>query len=205
MDTFTGQLLTICRPHEILSQAIQKVEPLYKTFSERCVKTQASAKDKTQLDKKRDRLIMGLFNGIKSETYFPHTGEASEVCDQLSRLTKRYGSSIARLSQNEETAQIDNLLKELEKINLQALQGSGISRWIEPLKQTNETFKTASNEYVSDVAESQLTESASEFAPQLATALDALLAMFYAFVSMQPSEALTKSYTEALVLVNSYR
>lgn len=79
-------------------------------------KGHASAANKPVIDKKRDQLIMGFMQNIKAEKIVPDHPEANlAAINEVIRVAEKYGTKIIRLSYNEETAAVDNLLADLKK------------------------------------------------------------------------------------------
>jgi|GEM_PF-2533834 len=204
LHAFAEQAIAICKPHGMLGTALQNVERLFAEFAKSFTKPQASAKEKLQLDKDRDALLSGFFYAVKSSEYYPYQGQAAETIVRLAALAGKY-STIRRMSQNEETAQISSMLAELGQIDLSPVQDSGINRWVQLIQAANENFKAAAGEYISDTAEAKLQESAYKLAPELTDALEALATMFYAFMTIQPTPELEKSYAQLSVLADTYR
>lgn len=65
--------------------------------------------------------------------------------DKLVNITGGYGFGLSKLSYDEQTAQTDNMLKELEALDLTPL--AGVVRWIVPLKTANDAFKSVTVDY----------------------------------------------------------
>lgn len=205
LHSLTEGVLKLCKPHQSLQSAVSAVETVFAQFAPAVLKTQASAEEKSALDKERDQLLSGFFYAIRAERLFPQTEQQEKVLNQLHSITEKYRVEIRKLPLNEETAQVDFLLNELANLDLQPLQAAGLHRWAPQLKTVNEAFKKATEGFVSDSATAEQQQSASDIAPSLFSALEGLYSMFYAFMHINPSPELSQSYAELKVMTDSYR
>ncbi len=74
-------------------------------------------------------MLIGFVEDVKAETYFPHEDVASKnAVLELNKVVNKYGGRISRLPLNEETAAIDNLIKEVDKLDLSALETANLMR-----------------------------------------------------------------------------
>ena len=123
--------LTICQPLTIIQEVREKVEKEFAPFKAGMLKVQASAGDKKNLDKERDRYVLGFFGNVKAEEYFPHEKKAAQnVVAELIKVVNKYGGKITRLPLNEETATIDNMIGEVDKLDLSSLSEANLLRWL---------------------------------------------------------------------------
>jgi hypothetical protein len=206
LQTLTESTLKITESLTEVEEQRQQVETEFTSFKESVLKNQARAGEKRTIDKERDRYNSGFFSDIKAEFYYPYTeNTAIETVKALKELNKKYGTKVNRLPLNEETAAIDNCVKEAEAIDLTSLANSAVSRWIPLLKDANTRFKGIASEFVEESAAVSSLESASAAAPELVTAIERLVVQMFSAIHVAPSEALNKAYSELEVLFDSYR
>lgn len=122
----------------ILNTKATELEALYK---------KAMASDKTQelmtLDERRDNAINGIYYFLLGYSYH-HEANLQHKAQLLLTNMALYGSGIARLNYQAETATINNLLRDWEnKPELaDAITTFSISAWVNELKIANEEFNT---------------------------------------------------------------
>ncbi|MBN2639002.1 MAG: hypothetical protein JXR65_07935 [Bacteroidales bacterium] len=205
LQTLCENSLKICEPIAEIVSATEKVKAARDAFAAGMLKSKASS-GKKELDLLRDALMSGFTKAIHAEQMFPHDDPAAvATIKSITLAVDKYGSKIKNLPYDEESAAIDNLLADIEAIDLQPLAGSGLSRWIEPLKTANNEFKTAVQEYVSDLAEVSQIEAATSLAPALIDALEGMYTLLYAHIKINPTEQLTIAYAELNKLIAGYR
>ena len=204
LQTFTESIIEICIPIPSLAPTLSKITGILNAFKEGMVKGQASAEEKQILDYQRDKLNSGFLTAIDGESNFPHEDEAvKEALAALIETVDKYGFEINRLTNNEETAQIDNMLTDISEINLEPLTSTGILRWIPLIMDANENYKNASGDYNTDRAELASIDAASKLVPELRNSLNGLFSMLYASILLEPTDELNKAYTEIEALVKS--
>jgi hypothetical protein len=202
LQTVGDSSIKICEPIPEVEPAVNQVKTALAAFKEGMLKDKASAAKKRELDLIRDKLLSGFMHDVKAEQLFPYEDETEkETLTDLLHLVNKYGARVIRLPQHEETAVIDNLLTNVEELEHSSLQSSGVLRWIPLLKEANNAFKAASQEYLTDSVRDKEEPSASELAPALIDALEALYAMLFAHVRLSPNEIFTKAYAELGELV----
>ncbi|MEM9339253.1 MAG: DUF6261 family protein [Bacteroidota bacterium] len=202
LQSLTESLLPIATPLTEVGPQTQQVSEAFETFKQGMIKN-AAASDKKTLDKTRDQLTSGLLYGVQSELLFPPTGTETKTLEQVAEITGRYGFGLNRLPYNEQTAETDNMLKELEALNLSSLPN--ISRWTGPIREANEAFKAASTDFLEGKVEAADTASATEAAPALETAIRELFTLLFAHLQISKTETLEKAYKELAALVDSYK
>jgi len=122
----------------ILTTKTTELEALYK---------KALASDKTQelllLDERRDSAINGIYYFLLGYTYHYEADQKHKAQLLLTNMAL-YGSGIARLNYQTETATVNNLLRDWEnKPDLaDAITTFGLSSWVNELKAANEEFNT---------------------------------------------------------------
>ena len=206
LQSLAENVLTICSNHGQLKVATEKVRTRLDIFKSGMVRQPASAAEKAELDKVRDRLVSGLFLQIRAEEYFPHESPEDKAhLARLSVLTQKYNSTMNRLPLDEQTAAVDNLLSEFKTINIEPFANGRVQMWLPLIMDANNKFKSAAQGYVTDSAAATGKPAASTSAPQLIEALNALFMMVYAHVQVSGDEALRQSYNELQVLVNAAR
>lgn len=202
LQTFTeGILKTTANLTEVAPQ-VADVESKLTVFLDGMTKATASS-NKSVLDRTRDELNSGFFKGVESEQMYPHTPEVASVLRQVVSITSQYGFGLNRLSYDEQTAQTDNMIKELEKLDLTSLPN--ITRWLAPIKAANAEFKSISEAYYKDLTAAGETSAASNAAPALTDAINALFTMLFAHVQISGSEALTTAYKELITQVEAFK
>ncbi|WP_404986855.1 DUF6261 family protein [Chryseobacterium sp. M5] len=117
---------------------IGELEALYK---------KALASEKTQelllIDARRDAAINGIYYFLFSYTYHFETAKQQNAQVLLENMAL-YGSGIARLNYQAETATLNNLIRDWEnKPELtHAIAEFGLTEWVTELKTANEEFNT---------------------------------------------------------------
>lgn len=205
LHTLTENVIKLCKPHQGLAVALTLVEQSFAGFVQAVSKNKASAVSKSEFDTKRDQYLSGFFYAVRGESYFPYEGKAKETLDALNDIVDKYRGDIRRLPLNEETAKIEFMLTDIEKLDMQSLQESGLHRWLQKIEEVNEAFKQANEGYITDAAVADTQESASDLAPSVISALEGIYSMFYALMQVAPSPELTQSYAELRILTNSYK
>lgn len=206
LQTVGDSSIKICEPIPEVEPAVNQVKTALAAFKEGMLKDKASAAKKRELDLIRDKLLSGFMHDVKAEQLFPYEDETEkETLTDLLHLVNKYGARVIRLPQHEETAVIDNLLTNVEELEHSSLQSSGVLRWIPLLKEANNAFKAASQEYLTDSVRDMEEASASERAPALIDALEALYAMLFAHIRISQSESLINAYAKLEELIDSVR
>lgn len=206
LQTFAESTITICQDIPSLETARITVTNVLEKLKKGMIRDQASADKKQQLDNIRDKYNSGFFAAIDSESLFPHNDQqAIQTITDLNSLTNKYGYKLNRWSYDEETAQIDNMLADITKIDLSPLNGTGIARWIPLLQEANNSFKSATSEYISDSAEVSTSAAAGSYALELKKALDNLFTILFALATLDPSEELITAYNELETLVEAQK
>lgn len=117
---------------------ITELEALYK---------KALASEKTQellaLDERRDDAINGIYYFLLSQTYHFEADKQQQAQLLLSNM-ELYGSGIARLNYQAETATLNNIIRDWEnKPELtDAVSAFNLAAWVNELKNANEDFNT---------------------------------------------------------------
>lgn len=203
LQTLTESVLSLVGSIPEVSDQVTAVQTSFDQFKESLQKDQA-ASDKRTLDQARDRLISGLMFDVKAEDNFPYDdATVLGTIQEVRRVTDRYGMGVNRLPYNEQSAQVDNMLGELTKIDMTSTET--LSRWLEPIRTANETFKSASDDYVRDVAATQQLPSATASAPGLLNELEGLFTLLVAHTQVNPTDELKEAYLQLTTLVDTYR
>lgn len=204
LQSLAENTLTIGIRHSQLQVAVQKVHAELDGYKAGMLKHSASAAEKAELDKVRDRFATGLFHLIRSEECFPYeSSEDKALMSHLTALNKKYSPAITRLPLDEKTASLDNLLSELQILDLSKIANGRIKVWVPLIQNANNKYKSAAQGYISESAETSGIPSASAKAPQLIGALNALYSTMYAHVQISGDVALLKSYNELQMLINA--
>lgn len=206
LQAITESTLTICKNLAQFASSILGVENAFVPFKAGMLKNNASGEKKGKLDQTRDKRVTGFFGALDAEEKIENDDPAilaSYV--ELVKIADKYGPSIRRLPRDEETTAIDNLLAEIAKIDITPLVPTGIPRWIPSLEATNNGYRDASSEFISDSVEADSTEAASIQAPELIDALEKLYLKIFASIALTPNDELEKAYAELETLVDSMR
>ncbi|UXP32322.1 hypothetical protein N6H18_18445 [Reichenbachiella agarivorans] len=118
-------------------------------------------------------------------------------------ITDKYGLELSRLPYDEQTAQTDNMIAQLEAIDLSLLPA--VQRWIALIKTANDNFKVTVVTYLKGQTEDSDTAAASIAAIPLGDALKALFTIHFAHAQVSKTDTLVNAYKELTFLVNSYR
>lgn len=206
LQALTEVTIKICENIEGIDPALNKVTSGYDKYKESMLKVAASADDKKDLDKTRDRLISGFIKDVQAEKLFPHEDAAiKKSVKELVNIAGKYGTKINRYPLNEQTAAVDNLLTECKALNLSSLDGSGIARWLPLIENANAGFKQANQQYIEDSAGSSAIDPATSLAPELTDAIGNLIIVLYTKARFSNDEAAGKALAELEELVDSYR
>ena len=206
LQTVTEDSLKICEGLTQLQVPIDKVNLQFERFKGGMTRDKATATEKKELDNTRDHLVANFIKAVVAESYFPHNNNLiKETLSEVVKVVSSYGTKIVRLSYNEESAAIDNMLTDLSKINFDPLEPTGLERWLPPIQQANNEFKTAAQEYIAESANENKVDSATEVAPVLMDALEALYSMVYAYLKIDPTDELRNAYNQLQILLNGYR
>lgn len=117
---------------------IEELEALYK---------KALASEKTQelllIDGRRDAAINGIYYFLFSHTYHFEKAKQQNAQALLENMAL-YGSGIARLNYQAETATLNNLIRDWENKPelINAIAEFGLIEWVTELKTANEEFNT---------------------------------------------------------------
>lgn len=91
-------------------------------------------------DDNRDNVYTGFRGALRSMMRFPDADIASSA-EALQVITDKYGESITRLPQREESAILSNIVAELQsEANAALLQTTGLNIWVEKLDEANKAF-----------------------------------------------------------------
>ncbi|MCV9387044.1 DUF6261 family protein [Reichenbachiella ulvae] len=202
LQTLTNGVLKTTEDLKEVAAPVAEVQSRFLVFKDGMTRSDASS-DKETLDRTRDNLNTGFFNGVLSEQFFTHEPAVAKVLDQVVKITNDYGFGLSRLSYDEQTAQTDNMLKKLEALDLSALPS--LSRWLEPIKTANENFKQVTDEYLGELNSAGETTAAYKAAEPLAEALNQLFTLLFAHAQVSGSPELTKAYKELVTLVDTYK
>ena len=206
LQTVGETTLTISKNLAELAAARRDVQSALIPFKEGMVKDAASAEQKRELDLKRDHRVSGFFSAVLAERKFPNVDKAVlKSHADLLKIVNKYGKNIIRLSRDEETSAIDNLLADINQIDVAPLATTGITRWLPAIEAANKEYKVAAKTYISDSVEADAIKAASILAPALEDALEKLFTRLFATIMLSPTDALKKAYAELETLVESMR
>ncbi|TAJ14273.1 hypothetical protein DMA11_06165 [Marinilabiliaceae bacterium JC017] len=204
LQTLSENSLSICDGITELKPAIDLVQTTLNAFKRGMLKEQASAANKKELDADRAIYISCFFKNVSAEKHDPTLiPEVRETLERMCQITDKYGTKITRLSYNEETAAVDNLLTELKQIDTQAID-KGVMRWIPLIEKANNDFKAANDAYIAERAKADSIESATSLAPTLQHALEELFTQMFAHAKLSTNEPIRIAYAELETLVKSF-
>ncbi|MEQ8469802.1 MAG: DUF6261 family protein [Marinoscillum sp.] len=202
LQTFTEGVLKTTKDLAEVSEQVGEVQTRFDAFKDGMTREDASS-DKETLDRTRDLLNSGFFKNVEAEQFFPHEAAAADMLKKVLKVTNDYGFRLNKLTYDEQTAQTDNMLKELEALDLTALPG--LSRWLVPLTTANDNFKAVADAYFKELTASGDTIAATKAAPPLTDAINNLFTMLFAHVKISGSEAITAAYKELITQVEAYK
>lgn len=204
LQSLAEQCYNICKPIPALADATKELRKEHTSFIESMQKDKASKYDKRISDNNRDAVITGFYGAIRAEQYYPHTDpKTKETLEVLARTAFKYGKSITKLSYNEETATIDNILSELKELDLSPLKNSDLVRWIPLLEEANKDFKKVASDFSKGTSAASFVSAAVKQAPILENALKKLLALMFSHITISQDTQITKAYNEINLLIDS--
>lgn len=202
LQSLSEKAISITENLPEVAPQVAESKALYETFKDGMTREEASS-DKRTLDRTRDNLNSGYFKAVECEQSFPHESAVVQVLDRVVKITENYGFGLNRMTYDEQTAQTDNMLKELEALDLSALPS--LSRWLAPIKDANDNFKKVADEYFQGLNASAETTAASKAALPLTEALNNLFTLLFAHAKVSGSAELTSAYKELITLVGTYK
>ena len=207
LQTVTKDLLNICNGLTKLKEPLDIVSEIFDRFKGGMTKEKASASSKKELDNTRDVFTSSFVKAVMAEQYYPHTEkEIIEALQAVRKVVDKYGGSkVNRLSYNEQSAALNNMLSDLKKTNLTPLTPTGLLRWIPLMEEANTNFTNAVAGYIKETADTLDVEAASYVAPKLHHALEELFIKLQAYLVIEPNQELKDAYDQIVVLLNSYR
>lgn len=202
LQSLTETLIRFIEPHEELTPHLTTVKELFVTFQEAIVKEDAVSNKRT-LDRTRDLITYGMMQNVEVELLFPNQpNNRVKKLKEIEVVIEKYGPSIKKLPYDKQTAETDNMIKELEALDLSTVPN--MVRWIEPLKTANENFKKGADDYLQDSVKSEAQASASAVSVDLINEINDLLTMLFAHVKVAKTDALKNSYADVTALIEQY-
>ncbi len=202
LQTLTEGIIEIVKNLGEVAPQVQGVNAAFTNFQEGMTKN-ASASNKKTLDRTRDQLNSGFFKTVESEALYPHDANAQTAVAKILDITNKYDYDLNYLSYDEQTAETDNMLRELEDTDINLLPG--IQHWIAPIKSANDNFKTSVKSYLEEQVQAGDVDTASTAAIPLENALNELFTILFAHIHITKSEPLIEAHKELSTLVNSYK
>ena len=205
LQSFSQSALNIVQGFPEVETETNAATTAFNAFKESMINIQISS-NKKGLDDARDRLISGVVQASKAELKFPHDdSDVATAVKQFTDIVNSYGNDVAEKPYDEESAEVDNLLDELKRVDLTVLEPTGLPRWIPVIENANNAFKTRSDEVIEETAAAEYVEAATKLSSPLITALNQLFVMLFSQANSTKSEALFTAHKEIEVLVDSYR
>lgn len=202
LQTVGENSIRICSAINEVTTAVDKAANSLNSFKKGMQKDTSTGISKAELDNKRDRLLYGLMLSIKAESHFPHDSTTAKTASTLINIANKY-TGITRMSYNEQTAAIDNLLEEISKLGLSAEVLPFVQRWLEPISNANLAFKAGHEAFIEGNVKLSGTSAASYVAPQLAEDLQNLYTLMFAYAKIGNNQAIIDAYQELEFLINS--
>lgn len=203
LQSFTDSTLSITTPLPEVSTQVQRIQAAYTEFLKGMTKTNA-ASDKKTLDKTRDLVNAGFFKNVEAEQLFPYSDMPTlSALAKVVNITNKYGFGLNRLPFDEQTAETDNMLNELNGLDLSTLPT--LSRWIAPMTEANNQFRAFTLTYLEDVTTTNSTQAAYLVAKPLEDALNELFTVLFASVVVAKTEPLQQAYAQLITLCDNYK
>jgi len=202
LQTVGENSIRICQAIPEVEPAVAKVRATMDDFLKGMQKHKTSAATKAELDKVRDQYVRGMVLNVQAESYYPHKGEKAQSINVLLKIATKYSSS-TRLRYNEQTAAIDNMLDEMQKIEALETKHQNIARWLPLIEKANQDFKTATKDFIEGTAKLSNTSAASEVAPLLSENLHELYILMFAHAQIGTIKNIKTAYQELEVLIKS--
>jgi len=203
LQTLTEGTLRITENLTEVAPQVQALNTAFTSFQTGMVKSTSTSNKKT-LDRTRDLINTGFFKSVEAEQLYPYEDAAPKTAvTKLVTIANKYGMKLNRMTYDEQTAETDNLITELEATDLSALPA--VLRWIPLMKTANTNFKLTVKTYLEDQTQAGDTEAATKAAIPLENALKELFTILFAHVHVTKTATLVNAYKELTTLVNTYR
>ncbi len=205
LQSFTKSALNIVQGLSEIETETTQVSTAFTPVNESVINMEAKSNKKI-LDQSRDTLISGLVQATQAEQKFPNEDDSVlATLKQFTDIVFKYGYDLTYLPYDDESAETDNLLAELKRLDLTPLETTSLLRWIPVIENANNAFKTRADEYIGETAAAAEVEAATALAQPLIAALNQLFLMLFSQANSTKSEALLKAHNEMQRLVDSYK
>lgn len=206
IQLYTEGVLQKCEPFGELDEKIAPVQGTFQEFLEAMLKVKEADTKKRILDRASDSLIRPFYHQVLGEIGFPHTSPSAQKAQEaLLELYEKYGPKISAYSYTDQPAAVDNMLKDLAKIDLNALGDSGLGRWLQPIQEANDNFKRGSVDFADEQQEMQEQDAASAIAPLLTSQINELIRLFFSNAVIGKNKKLTKAYEQLVIFIKTFR
>jgi hypothetical protein len=194
-----------CKQFSELKEKLEEVNRFFEPFKEGMRKASVIGTERKQKDKVRDDYTSALMNCTIAEKLIPTDDEqVIAALENLTAVLDKYSFSVTRLPLDEETAELDNMLAEIDRLDLSALEGRDILRWPVLIKAANEDFKVVSGDFIEDNVEAKEILAASKIAPDLSHALDKVYVKLFSLINVHEKEEHIKSYLQIQEIIKSF-
>lgn len=205
MQMFAEKVLEYCGPHEEVKKPLAAVKTQFDKYREGMRKNPALAKFKRERDKIRDTYVIGFVGALDAELHYPYSNEERETLLKIEETIDKYGDRIYRLPYDSETASLDNLLTDIEKLDLSVLKNDAVTKWFPVLKEANQQFKDSDSDYLDDLVDAAQIKAASALYNDLKQAVDGLFAILFGYAITGQNPEIAKTYEKLQVFVKAYR
>jgi len=207
--TFVANTLELFNTHKI--EAIAALQTQLQTLQQQMAQSfqidtgSAKTDDLKELDKKRDDAIRGITQVVSGYALHP-TEAKSKAGEALLRSIRKYATNIIRLSYQEETAVINNLIDNWtnDATLATAITTLGLADWQTALDQANQEFDTVYVARSQESAQKQTIKSTSEIRKEVEAQYQLTVQHINANVILNPSDALNQLVAEMNSLIDKY-
>jgi uncharacterized cupin superfamily protein len=197
--------IEICENIPELTEPLEEVKTVLNPFKEGMRKANVYSTERNLKDKVRDNFTSAFMQCAKGEKDFPYENdEVISAVEGLAAVLEKYSAKVTKLPLDEETAALDNMLAEVDKLNLTALEGRDILRWPAIIKEANEEFKSVSGNFIEDNVQANEILAASKIAPQLRSEIEKLYVKLFSLINIHANEEHIKAYAQLQEIVKSF-
>ena len=188
LQTVVENTLKICEGIPELARPIAAIKTLFAEFKLGMNKA-AVTSERAVYDDKRDHAFSGFKAQLRADLMYPGYDEAAiKILLALKAVVAQHDNNLVDMRYDEQTAALENFLKDARAISLGPFADTQLLRWIELIEQENSAFKRVSEEWVKNNVNFSQVESATKQAPRLRKQLDNLVSMLALNVNYYPED-----------------